>query len=227
MFYNVEVCNFVSPALPVKSSAAQIAATPPPADRFRLFDSEWHQESIDQTLRDWDGRSDLWVFGYGSLVWRPEFEFVESRIARIHGYHRALCMWSRVNRGTPERPGLVFALDQGGSCMGKAYRIAARHVPEIMRALWWREMPSASYIPRWVKCRTGSEAFSSLVFVMDRSDISYVPNLSLEQTVAIVRQGHGRYGPCSEYVLETAQALQQAGITDHRLNTIARALQQP
>lgn len=188
------------------------------------MDEAEHQASIQQALGHWDGRSDLWVFGYGSLIWRPEFDHTESRMARVHGYHRALCLWSRVNRGTPEVPGLVFGLDKGGSCQGKVYRIAAAQVPPIMTALWRREMPSGAYIPRWLSCQTHQGTVSALVFTMDRATDAYAPGLSVEQIVPIVRQGHGCYGPCTEYVLQTAQALEAVGIVDHKLRIIARAV---
>uniref|UniRef100_UPI003342B26E gamma-glutamylcyclotransferase n=1 Tax=Castellaniella defragrans TaxID=75697 RepID=UPI003342B26E len=197
---------------------------PPSVRRFRLLDDAERQASIDHTLRNWNGRNDLWIFGYGSLVWRPEFDHIESRMAHIHGYHRALCLWSRVNRGTPEVPGLVFGLDVGGSCQGRAYRIAADQVPPIMTALWRREMPSGAYIPRWLACRTPEGLVQALVFTMDRAADGYVPGLSLEQIVPIVRQGHGQYGSCTEYVLQTAEALEAAGIHDRRLRAIARAI---
>lgn len=209
------------------TSAARARQLPPPPEAFRLRDAAWHQESISQTLAHWDGHSDLWVFGYGSLIWRPEFDHVESRRARIHGYHRALCMWSRINRGTPEQPGLVFGLDTGGSCEGTVYRIAAAQVPDILVPLWQREMPSGSYIPRWLNCHTASGTVPGLVFTMDRHNDSYVSGLSVEQIVDIVRQGHGRYGPCTDYVLQTADALDAAGITDRRLRAISRSLRHP
>ena len=209
------------------TSAARAQKLPPPPEAFQLRDAAWHQASIRQTLQHWDGHSDLWIFGYGSLIWRPEFDHLESRRARIHGYHRALCMWSRVNRGTPERPGLVFALDRGGSCEGAAYRIAGSRVHDIMVPLWQREMPSGSYIPRWLNCHTAAGPVQGLVFTMDRRSESYVAGLSLEQTAEIVRQGHGRYGPCTEYVLQTADALDAVGITDRRLRTIASTLRHP
>lgn len=98
----------------MNTPAVRASQLPPPPEAFRLRDAAWHRASIEQALRHWDGRSDLWVFGYGSLIWRPEFDHLEARRARIHGYHRALCLWSRINRGTPERPGLVFGLDLGG-----------------------------------------------------------------------------------------------------------------
>lgn len=175
-------------------------------------------------LRHWDGHSDLWVFGYGSLIWRPEFDYLESCRARIHGYHRSLCLWSRINRGTPECPGLVFSLDLGGSCTGMAFRIAGRAVRDTLLALWIREMPSAAYIPRWLNCQVVRGTVSGLVFTMDRSDVAYIPGLTLDQTLRIVRQGHGNYGACTEYVLQTADALQAAGIADRKLQRIARAL---
>ncbi len=211
----------------MNTSAARASQLPPPPEAFRLRDATWHEASIGQTLRHWDGRSDLWIFGYGSLIWRPEFDHLEARRARIHGYHRALCLWSRINRGTPERPGLVFGLDLGGSCEGTVYRIAGGRVPEILGPLWQREMPSASYTPRWLNCHTSSGAVTGLVFTMDRGHEGYVTGLSTEDIVAIVRQGHGRYGPCTEYVLQTAAALDAAGITDRRLRAIARALRRP
>ena len=106
---------------------------------------------LDHTLQSWGGRGDVWVFGYASLIWRPEFEAVEERPATVHGWHRALAMRSRINRGTPERPGLVFALVPGGSCRG-ARRTASRSrasSAELDR-LWAREMPTGVYDPKWL-----------------------------------------------------------------------------
>lgn len=167
---------------------------------------------------------DIWVFGYGSLIWRPEFDYVERRYALLYGYHRSLCLWSRVNRGTPERPGLVFALDSGGSCRGVGFRLAHQEAPQIMEALWQREMPSGAYIPRWLNCRTDEGNITALAFTMDRNTPAYVPELPKEQLLHIVRNAHGIYGPCIDYVLETADALQQHGIVDKRLSALANSL---
>lgn len=190
-----------------------------------MRDADWHAASIRQTLRHWDGRTDLWVFGYGSLIWRPEFDFLEARQARVHGYHRALCLWSRINRGTPAQPGLVFGLDLGGACTGRVFRIAASQVADTMQALWLREMPSAAYIPRWLRCHTADGPVRGLVFTMNRQDSGYASGLSTRQIVDAVLQGHGRYGACTDYVLQTAQALNEAGIPDRRLQAIVRVLQ--
>lgn len=167
----------------------------------------------------------MWVYGYGSLIWRPEFEFAEQRLARLHGYHRALCLWSRVNRGTPEKPGLVFGLDAGGSCMGKVFRIPARDVPDTMHALWKREMPSGAYIPRWLNCKTEAGNVSALAFTMDRRTDAYVHGLDPAELIDVVLTAKGHYGPCVEYVLETEQALRHSGIKDQRLHNLAQRLQ--
>jgi cation transport protein ChaC len=103
----------------------------------------------------WGGRDDLWIFGYASLIWRPEFEAAEQRPAQVHGWHRALEMRSRINRGTPECPGLVFALVAGGSCRGMVYRIERARVDDELPRLWAREMPTGVYDARWLPCRTG------------------------------------------------------------------------
>src|SRR5688572_29495574 len=107
-----------------------------------------------RTRAQWGGARDFWLFGYASLIWRPELEFEEHHPAVVHGWHRALRMRSRVNRGTPERPGLVFALVAGGSCRGVVYRIARERAESELERLWLREMPTGVYDPKWLPCRT-------------------------------------------------------------------------
>ena len=191
---------------------------------FRLLTEAERQASLDASLAQWRPSDDVWVFGYGSLVWRPEFEFAERRAALLMGYHRALCLWSRVNRGTPERPGLVFGLDIGGSCRGMAYRISSHNVPATLTELWKREMPSGAYIPRWLNCRAREGNITALAFTMDRTKDAYVKGLTHEQLVDIVKSAHGSYGPCTEYVIETARALKIAGIHDRKLEHLVRHL---
>lgn len=194
------------------------------ASGFRYWTDDELRASRQAALQNWQPGNDIWVFGYGSLIWRPEFAHEERRDALLRGYHRSLCLWSRINRGTPERPGLVFGLDTGGACRGVAYRVSAEAVPQTLEALWQREMPSGAYLPKWLSCRTATGTIQALVFVMDRSKPAYARNLSTEQQVQVVRHAHGKYGPCVEYVLETVHALRQAGIHDHRLETLFKAL---
>lgn len=191
---------------------------------FRLLTEAERKASLEESLSGWQPGQDIWVYGYGSLIWRPEFDFSEKRTALLHGYHRALCLWSRVNRGTPDQPGLVFGLDVGGSCRGMAFRIPAARVPQDMEALWRREMPSGAYLPRWLTCRTETGTITALAFIMNRNTDAYVRGLPTERLIHIVRSAHGSYGPCMEYVLETAQALKQSNIHDKRLQALVSRL---
>lgn len=202
---------------------------PPSIDSFSLLNDAQRQESLEKSLKQcqWQPHQDVWVYGYGSLIWRPEFDFIEKRFATLRGHHRSLCLWSRVNRGTPEKPGLVFGLDRGGSCQGMAYRLAAKTIPDTFQRLWAREMSTGAYIPKWLRCRTPTGDISTLCFVVNRQAVSYVPKLEINQTLEIINRAKGRYGPCTEYVLQTHHALEAAGIRDKRLAAIATALFNP
>lgn len=184
---------------------------------FRLWSEEEREASLNQALAQLDELKDIWIFGYASLVWRPEFEFVESRRGTLAGYHRSLCLWSSVNRGTPERPGLVFGLAESGVCEGMVYKLPNDNLMDKMRRLWKREMPNSSYLPMWLDCHTEQGTVKALAFVMDPEDPSYVGDLSIEETINVVMGAQGHYGPCTEYVLETAAALKNADIRDDTL----------
>lgn len=173
----------------------------------------------------WGGRSDLWVFGYASLIWRPEFEAAEQRSARVHGWHRAFQMSSRINRGTPECPGLVFALVAGGSCRGVVYRIARERVEDELPRLWAREMPNSVYDPRWLPCQTESGPVTALAFTLSRSSPNYTGPMEDARMLEVLRQACGRYGTTLAYLLETARCLRSRGIHDRgieRLVALAR-----
>jgi len=173
----------------------------------------------------WRPGQDVWLYAYGSLVWRPDFDFVERRLATLRGHHRSLCLWSRVNRGTPECPGLVLGLDRGGSCRGVVYRLPGSVVESAFATLWQREMSTGAYLPRWLSCDTDAGRVSALAFVMNRAGPAYAGALPEDDILAIVRRASGSYGPCTEYVTATAAALRQAGIRDNRLEAIARRLE--
>ena len=168
-------------------------------------------------LKQWGGTSDLWIFGYASLIWRPEFEFSEQRRARVHGYHRALKMWSRLNRGTPECPGLVFALLSGGSCQGMAYRIPREQVERVLPRLWEREMPNGVYDPKWLQCRAGQGSFTALAFTLSRQSSHYTGSLSDAALAQIFAVASGRYGLTRDYVQLTHDKLSALGMHDAAL----------
>ncbi len=168
----------------------------------------------------WGGHGDLWVFGYASLIWNPEFEAAEQRLAQVHGYHRALRMRSRVNRGTPELPGLVFALLSGGACRGLVYRIPARRAHDELERLWAREMPTGVYDPRWLACHTPGGTVRALAFTLSRRSPNYTGRIDDDELLPILRQARGRYGTTLDYLLRTAHALRQHGIADREIERL-------
>ena len=175
---------------------------------------------LERVLRGWGGHDDLWVFGYASLIWRPEFDAVERRDATVHGWHRALRMRSRVNRGTPECPGLVFALVPGGSCRGIAYRIERQHVAVELERLWLREMPTGVYDPKWLACRTPSGTVNALAFTLSRSSPAHTGAVDDAQMLDILRDACGRFGSTLDYLLDTARSLHGCGIRDREIERL-------
>ena len=168
---------------------------------------------------------DLWVFGYGSLMWRPGFPFLERRHAHLHGYHRALCVYSHVHRGTPERPGLVLGLDRGGRCHGVAFRVAPEEAAETVQYLREREQVTAVYVERRLPVRLpGGETVAALAYVVDRGHPQYAGRLPQEDSLRLVRQGVGVSGANPDYVRSTHRHLLEMGVTDPVLAQLAAAL---
>lgn len=164
--------------------------------------------------------SDIWVFGYGSLMWNPGFEHVESRQALLHGWHRSFCIYSHRYRGSPERPGLVLGLDRGGSCKGMAYRVAQSRALEVMDYLWDREMVNGVYTPRILYPRTAGGRPPCHAYTVDRAHHQYAGGLDEREMVRLIRQGVGLGGHNRDYLASTVQHLDELGITDgplHRL----------
>jgi cation transport protein ChaC len=193
------------------------------------------QRMLGQTLREWGGQDDLWVFAYGSLIWNPEFSPVQRCRATLYGWHRALRMWSRINRGTPEQPGLVLALLPGGACKGVALRIARHEVPQTLTRLWDREMITGVYDPRFVRVHPfdgqhggggaeeqGIGTVKALAFTLSRKSPSFTGPLGDQQLRHIMRHACGRYGTTCEYVEKTVRCLQEEGIHDRALEQLAR-----
>ena len=168
---------------------------------------------------------DLWVFGYGSLMWRPGFDFLERRIAYVHGWRRSLCIYSHVYRGTPERPGLVLGLDRGGACRGVAFRVAAALREQTIDYLRARELVTAVYLEKNVVIHLADGATApALTYVADRGHPQYAGALDREKLLSLVVQGVGRSGANAEYVLNTEAHLRENGIVDPTLAWLAAQL---
>lgn len=171
--------------------------------------------------------ADLWVFGYGSLMWNPGFPFVERHAATLPGYHRSFCVASHRYRGTPERPGLVLGLDRGGSCRGIVFRVAAADVPATLDYLWEREMDNRVYLPRMLRVRLrdggaaeGGEAVSACCFIVDRSHPQYCRGLDEASVICRIADCCGQRGPNIDYLANTVEHLKELGICDARLSKL-------
>lgn len=180
---------------------------------------------LEQAIAEWGGQEDLWIFGYGSLIWRPDFEFAESRPARVHGWHRALKMWSRINRGTPERPGLVFGLLTGGCCRGVVFRVPPENGARTLTTLWSREMATAVYDPRWLVAHTPQGPVRALAFTLSRKSPSHTGELTEEEYRAIFEAACGIYGTTLDYAHRTLEELQRHDIRDRNLERLLRLIQ--
>jgi glutathione-specific gamma-glutamylcyclotransferase len=174
-----------------------------------------------------NSKGDLWVFGYGSLMWRPGFEYLEKVPARLIGEHRALCVYSFVHRGTPEKPGLVLGLDRGGACRGIAFRVAEKNRAETVGYLRAREQVTSVYreVMRsvWLE-NDARQRVSALVYVVDRGHVQYAGRLSLAEQLRHVLQGHGQSGVNRDYVLATVKAIEAEGFRDAQMHQLALML---
>ena len=173
------------------------------------------------------GNEDLWVFAYGSLMWRPGFDFLDRVPARLIGLHRALCVLSFVHRGTPERPGLVLGLDRGGMCRGIAYRVAAASRAQTIAYLRGREQVTTVYLEtvRQIELEDAARRrVRALCYIVDRGHVQYAGRLTLAESLHHVRQGHGQSGPNRDYVLETVRALEALGYRESDLHLLAQRL---
>lgn len=164
--------------------------------------------------------TDLWVFGYGSLMWNPEFPFAERRLALLRGYHRRFCVYSHRYRGTPDRPGLVLGLDRGGSCRGMVFRVEAAHVAGTLDYLWDREMVSGVYHPKLLRVRTRGGNVTACTFVADRSHRQYCGDMCVSDVVRHIRQGIGERGPNLDYLANTVGHLRELGVADRGLERL-------
>ena len=171
---------------------------------------------------------DFWVFGYGSLMWRPGFAHTETQRARLYGYRRALCIRSHVHRGTPDRPGLVLGLDRGGSCLGMAFRVPGDLTDEVMSYLHERELITNVYLEKKLPVRLeNGDVVPAIAYVVDRSHEQYARNVDVQEAVRIVSGSIGQSGRNEEYVLNTIDHLHALGIRDQWLESVAKRISLP
>ena len=193
-----------------------------PATRFMTPEERARQ--LEEILARAPRRGRVWIFGYGSLIWNPAFHFAERRSAFLYGYHRQFCLWARAGRGSPERPGLMLAIERGGSCHGVAYRLPRGQIDTELDVVWRREMLTMAYRPVWVSVRTPKGIEPAIAFAVNRGHERYVRGLDLEATAHFLSTGAGPLGRCRDYLFDTVEHLRQLGIRDSRLDRLAASI---
>mgnify|MGYP000114866808 CR=1 FL=1 len=197
------------------------------ADSIRTMSSKELSTSIQEMLKGRNLGEGVWVFGYGSLMWNPDFKVEEKLSGSVTGYHRRLCLKSMVYRGTPDYHGLVFGLDQGESCQGMAFRIAPDNLETELQKVWEREMFAETYIPTWVNVETKLKNVSAITFVINTEHDHYVPDLELEEVAERVVRAEGKCGSCHDYVQNTVKHLHQFGLRDSVLEQLLTLIEYP
>jgi len=184
---------------------------------------------VNLLIKRGDIMPDLWVFGYGSLMWRPGFPFKARYGARLYGYHRAFCVYSHVHRGTPERPGLVFGLDRGGACRGFAFQVDAGDAADTRAYLQEREQVTSVYLDvsrPLTLLEAPVQKVEALCFIVDRDHQQYADKLPFEEQADIIAKGVGKSGENPDYLSSTVEHLKEMGISDHGLERLLHAVEQ-
>lgn len=187
-----------------------------------LLSQEQREENRRRFMRRWDGKSDIWVFGYGSLMWNPAIHVAETQPAKVFGLHRSFCLKLPLGRGTPDKPGLMLALDHGGSCRGMAHRISAKQVESETEILWMREMIGGSYKPTWITLQIDGKTVDqpAFTYVINRTHKRYAGKLAEKTIIKRIAHAEGQLGTNRSYLYRTVERLDALGIGDgpmHRL----------
>jgi cation transport protein ChaC len=193
---------------------------PPPPAGMREATQDDYASTLDALLGPERREDEVWIFAYGSLIWKPACDFVEMRTGLVRGWHRAFCLgWNNRWRGSDENPGLMLALDRGGACNGVLYRLPPGQIDDNMTKLLQREMgwlPS-SFPPRWVNVKSGDRTIRAITFCIDRHSGRYVSGLSVERIAEVLAKAVGSRGSMAEYLYATVRHLEDMGIHDPHL----------
>ena len=178
------------------------------------------EASLEAMLAKHPAGQDAWIFGYGSLMWNPAIHFVERRLGRLDAWQHRFCLRMYFGRATPERPGLMLALDEGGSCSGVLFRIAAAELRRELLLVWRREMSTGAYLARWVEVATEGSSVRAITFVINRDNPRYAGVLDDSEVATTLATAAGTLGSCTAYLEQTAEALRQLGVEDEGMARI-------
>jgi cation transport protein ChaC len=199
-------------------AAARLAMPP---DTVLASDAEIEAD-LDAALALHAPGEDVWLFGYGSLMWNPAIEFAERRAGTVRGWHRRFCLWLQVGRGSPDNPGLMLALDRGGSCVGMLFRIPESDARAELLLAWRRELFTSAYLSRWVTAMTDAGPVRAVTFVANRAHPRYAGWLDDALVARHLASATGSLGSCATYLAETVGALQSLGLRDRALERLQR-----
>ena len=193
----------------------QIVADARAAGYDFFLSSPEREASLNEALLDHPEGEEAWVFAYGSLMWNPAFEYTEVLQSKIEGWRRSFCFWTPMGRGTPELPGLMLALEEGGACEGIAYRLSPELVRSELGILWNREMLAGLYRARWVPAKLhDGRIVKAVTFVVDPKHCQYCGDLPMERAAHHIAFAEGRRGACRDYLTNTAEHARSLGIHD-------------
>jgi cation transport protein ChaC len=196
------------------------AQDPGPAGHLPYMTDAEYADSIGETLNSAQDPREIRVFAYGSLIWKPGFSWTERRVGMVRGWRRAFCLETARWRGTPDRPGLMMALVPGGACRGVVYRLDPATLSQDLDRLWRRELgvKPLNHDPRWVEVETDDGGIvRALAFTANPGGRSYVGVRGPEETADVIARAVGMWGPCAEYLYETALGLEELGIRDEEV----------
>jgi len=180
------------------------------------------QADLDAALATHPPGEDVWLFGYGSLMWNPAIEFAERRPGTVYGWHRRFCLWLHGGRGSPENPGLMLALERGGRCAGMLFRIPAAEARDELLLAWRRELFTSAYCSRWVTAMTEDGPVRAATFVANRAHDRYAGRLDEALVATHLATATGSLGSSMAYLVETLEALQAVGLRDRSLERLLR-----
>ena len=191
----------------------------------KLMSAEERRQSKRQILDAYPAGEDIWLFGYGSLMWNPCIHFCDRQPALIHGYHRQFCLWAPIGRGSPDCRGLMLALAPGGSCRGIAFRIDRNIVETELDVVWNREMVTGAYRPRIMTVATPKGRKTAIAFVINPEHPQYSGRLTLETQASAIAEAKGRLGSCAQYLFSTVEHLDALGINDGPMHDLKRRVE--
>ena len=199
---------------------------PPPTELITPISDDRRGEILDETLLRRPDDGPLRIFGYGSLMWSPCFEVTDKSLCTLSDYHRGFSIWSVFARGTPEHPGLGFALEEkeGASCEGIVFTLPDKTTRDDLVPLWEREMWTETYHPEWVMVETETERMCALTFVVSTDHRQYAGNLPIAEKAAYIAKATGKYGTCYDYLAQTVTEIRRLGVHDAEMEELLAAV---